>query len=1110
MNNEIFHQFPGLKTFMNNMRKHNKHITSKNIYVFRSEDQDGNIVDEKYGVNLLTDIGLQGLNMSMRYYYGSDRPFTLLLYYTQIPDFSYEDDVLPTGSWIGSDITGYQVDNQVVYDSSTGFISKSKILGTCSFDYNISGITEDLQITAVIIRSQFDGGSGSSKYFPGTEIKIYDGTGEESSIVKRLNQRMTVHSIWTVSIHEDVISSAYNNHIYMCYNPGIHPARNEPFYGFIPNYYHNYTSRLANWIDGYARSTNDNTRATVSTSTGSIMQPTSDHTSEMKIYTNNSEMVNDPRIYYSQCETRLYESDNYTYAYFDIKLDDFETISCDEVYTDNIDTDSLLKSFAIPYKTGTNEGVLPVVDFTINQNGVKGYNYLTHDWDIDIPYVDAPNASYDNILNHSIPINLQDAPSTIYVHINKDTNIPITQLSKTSVSGDVYASDKYWDYSSYVQINDVTNIPQNLQTKRYYMTTNNIAFVNPTFDQQVHRLDLSQNHVVGNLPTVSTHLASYRPIPIFNKSCILLQDHIVFMDANRDVSSSFMLYGDSNDSMIDNLTIRYAFGDKLVVAPRNDYIPNNIRIYTISAVDTQPTYTDIPITFDNYDRIGTYTKSSNGFVVIHNEYDHEAYIIDVENETSEKLKNVSFCIALEYTDYCIYKTPNSSPQQFVIYDMKNKTIVDVFEIPETYTNLHSVFGMKNIAYICDTTNDVYNVFLYRINEKNMMRLTWSDAPAGMPHKIYPDTSNNWRIVHGNASQIVRPNGYIRTMSGNNYPTHTDIRYHDDGIIFTHASWTTSVVAYKIIYDNPESLVSMFKNEDRYQDKPIPGLDNIYQRNSYVMPNIASPSLDLIETEDKKRVLMYATGINYIITNNRNISQVVQNASNTYRSYVYDVGYMFDNNKILNGCSSHFSLMTADQNAIVYWNGGVITFSKTGDSIWRPLDRYLPHQITGQTKTIQVYNNPKSIGKTQMSWFITNRSNISSHTGGAATIGGLTWVKYIPAMDDRLPNKLVTNDIYGPAVNTISAKANDVVSLTVSGADPSTTFTWQLCGVNNRSQQSLTWQSQQIANGGSYTVPSNTNFLVFYISNESLTDGHWFMPWDISSVQITINGTPIDT
>ena len=112
--------------------------------------------------------------------------------------------------------------------------------------------------------------------------------------------------------------------------------------------------------------------------------------------------------------------------------------------------------------------------------------------------------------------------------------------------------------------------------------------------------------------------------------------------------------------------------------------------------------------------------------------------------------------------------------------------------------------------------------------------------------------------------------------------------------------------------------------------------------------------------------------------------------------------------------------------------------------------------------------------------------------------------------DRLYNEVVTNDMYGPAVNTISAKADDVVSLTVSGTDPSATFTWQLCGINDRSQTSLTWYSQRIANGGSYTVPSNTNFLVFYIFNENLTNGHWFMPWDIASVQITINGTPIDT
>ena len=59
-NRSVYDQYPGLKQFLDNYKvmHHGEGGNTKNLYVIQSIDRDGNVTAEHYGLNLMTDIGV--------------------------------------------------------------------------------------------------------------------------------------------------------------------------------------------------------------------------------------------------------------------------------------------------------------------------------------------------------------------------------------------------------------------------------------------------------------------------------------------------------------------------------------------------------------------------------------------------------------------------------------------------------------------------------------------------------------------------------------------------------------------------------------------------------------------------------------------------------------------------------------------------------------------------------------------------------------------------------------------------------------------------------------------------------------------------------------------
>ena len=105
------------------------------------------------------------------------------------------------------------------------------------------------------------------------------------------------------------------------------------------------------------------------------------------------------------------------------------------------------------YNWANPDGFLPCVQFDISE--LKQYNYISKEWDINVPHINAPNKNYDNefwkYVYKDIKVNLNGTIKTVHVFVNdsipQDANgNPVPRIVAFNNSGIVIsATDAYWN-----------------------------------------------------------------------------------------------------------------------------------------------------------------------------------------------------------------------------------------------------------------------------------------------------------------------------------------------------------------------------------------------------------------------------------------------------------------------------------------------------------------------------------------------------------------------------------------------------------------------------------------------------------------------------------------
>jgi len=486
-----------LNRFVKNISdKNNVNANYHNLYLIKKYDMSGNVVDEKFGMNLWTDHGLFRVNNIGSY----DKNQFYLIFGTGdvTPDFA---DITMTNLAfsvypnITLSITRYPME----YDSETDLISEVCRFGSGTLDYNLSGVSSDVEVTHFGIYTNSESGQKLIVH-----SKVYNSKGEESSFTKHPNEKVVITVYLKVCMLSKLITDAYNNGIYASF-VGFHSTLLTVYdSSYIRMMYDNEQTSVGSYFYGYIPSGKD---YKVPFGNGETVDAsTHERTSVRSRKSGTSTLITQNNQYVSSLAVNWYGG---LLLHADVKMSQPEEITCDCVYTEGNRSFEFRRPFGYPahrenkqYNFDSSyrvDGCIPVNDFVITSSYM--WDYSTKDWTIQeqfsnpdpgkyvfVPFFKSDNdpkgnAGYtgwnDNNWKGASSLWINDADGvgvSVYIRTNKHTNVPIKKFITDGTAMTVYGTNAYWDGSTYVKIPTyASDIPTEYRNFKYYLFTQDIS-----------------------------------------------------------------------------------------------------------------------------------------------------------------------------------------------------------------------------------------------------------------------------------------------------------------------------------------------------------------------------------------------------------------------------------------------------------------------------------------------------------------------------------------------------------------------------------------------------------------------------------------------------------
>ena len=460
-----------VKKFEENYLKNHPGETeiSHNIYHIVSEDREGNITGESFGINVLTD---RGFNDMYKSYQGGEQ-YNSYLY---LGDGEF-DTIDPSSSTMVHAIstTSATMSSKSFSHWYTQYIPEmqaNKVLWRlCVGSYDYTVWSEDKTVTEIGISSGYYGSINALKY----HAAIYDSEGNKSSFVKKVNEKLTitvygrnyfpivkiVNESWDKGIPCAIRSNALFQSFYNDYWTKVYIT------------YHPYDWNMGTQWKYVELSILDYDSGTItdhvftSNKTGSmnvLLDGRHHYMSDVFVGTYAGEYGSDtqPGQYnsYFLFTWRMKSPEQIPF-----RLEFFEAIGYMSL--------SLYHTYGSKCRDDNQDpyGQLPMTDIHISS--LRMYNGQTDEWDIDVPYTEpAPylDACYWH-LRYSIRehnwISFQNKYAWYTVFINEAPQYPIKQIMYCGKT--MYATDEYWDSTTWEIIPNTDNISRELGGKRYFI-----------------------------------------------------------------------------------------------------------------------------------------------------------------------------------------------------------------------------------------------------------------------------------------------------------------------------------------------------------------------------------------------------------------------------------------------------------------------------------------------------------------------------------------------------------------------------------------------------------------------------------------------------------------
>ena len=928
--------FPeSLRRFSENINKKNPglHSENHNLYLLQTTDRDGNVTGEAYGMNLMTNWGF-----NIMYY-----THTLNGYYTNFISGccifignGTDEPVLTNNALYSPIITTGSTNVSITrsfypftYNSNTDIATVRLKNYQGYFDYNLSGITEDKEITEI--------GYGKSTTQLFTHTRIYDSEGNPSSITKRINERLTITMYIACCCKMSVVEKAYDKQIYLFLNPVIfEPGTNQVYStsgssGYYCGGFGRDTHLVSNDSNAYA---------------DLIQADTSRHSLSLHLFRSGVRQQIDDNLIIGKAKInpeRFFLESNNQYIsnmiYSTTDLDQRYSVgSCrfyiikpiqlsepEELVSTDISTNSITSSL-ITDEFGLSSSSLPCTNFNITS--LSMYNHLTKEWDIEESYLNDPNTDYNSTfyIAGSLRITFQDKSITAYVFTNIRTDLPITSFDNSNIV--LYATDKYWDTSTWELISNLSSVDESLQCKRYYIITNeNLVCLYPQRNMVYHKITTHKDSYT--LPVPKHQIGDYDVKTLTNDKYgwIMSSKYLIYPNTDNGCVYYELTVGSNN--AIPDYTWRWTTeeGDRLIFVYRQRDTTTKlydmyIRIYDTTNPDSEPTYVDVKL--DLPEQLNSYSMycecTDSGMLVCkggNNNKNHYMIIVDIygigEGPIQHRIDDVKIHWVLNRSDNVVYYKYDSI-NTYNIYDMRNQIITDSFTIPTEYT-YSGICGWKDFIYVyVKDSSNTYTTFYYNIADRKLQQL-----------------------------MISRPE-------------------------LNNTTYVRSVDECMIVGISSPRWIWLFKASD--PTNPTLLIDS----SSYLSYYRMSLGSQLKYINDNKQLLF----VNYEVRNG---------SSTKYCEIsIFDIGYRLDtgNNRVLTRNSliteyiSSSSSTSYSKNGMTgFFNNGLIRMSYYGEIKWYPIENCVYHKIVGTTTTVQSYNNPKQLSELTFSLSVTNDMNRTS-------------------------------------------------------------------------------------------------------------------------------------
>lgn len=630
----------------------------------------------------------------------------------------------------------------------------------------------------------------------------------------------------------------------------------------------------------------------------------------------------------------------------------------------------------------------PVNDFHITS--VKRYNYKTDAYDIIESFTDDPDYDFRNpersiYGSMTTPKEYQTMLGGSYdVGININTDIAVLGFNDPQTY-DIYLTDKYWDPTTFVKLDDNKVVPSALQHKKYFIKTP----ANYDVDAKAgfHTIREKNNHAL--VPSTAPSLMNTDPTPLLNTSKGS-HHHYYASDEGWIFCDNVLIYPDSDDGT--GHPYRYTMsiwntGDSMglefsknhIIKFKSEYFNFNMTdqttvVLTIFNPDsTHPEIDPNTTAVEYYPSDLHFNANMNNIwivnqMIFHVEQQKDILLIargnlirkiDMNNPTknSDFLPVTTFTSLMNFvydTDYLVYYANTSeNAYKYIVYDYINDEVIDEIAIPIDGTGWTpwGCVGFDHTIYININCNGTYYLYMYDLNTESLI---------SVPNKPW-----NYLI---NSS----------TSTGNGYEefNHKVNSYdYDDETFITHCRTTRynedgnygyrSLLLFK---DNPTEIVYMDRDTNptlvRNNQIGYPRLKKFNNGIDYVLLLTCNMNINVGDGETDSFVSTFILDLGYI--KNRGY-----HTPKELHDHIYVMPYHGPTeNSNMYGESGgthmesqyYYDANNAWFGHMVFYKNTTITFNTFGPPIISPIEMCLPHQVTGTTKSINCYNSPKKINE----------------------------------------------------------------------------------------------------------------------------------------------------